>query len=115
MREFPRRGDIWLVRLDPAVGSEIRKTRPAAVISNDINNRYAGTVTVLPISDRGEKTYPFEVAVPTAGTGLSKPSKIRCQQVRTVDATRLVKFVGSLDPDLVLLAEEALKIHLGMR
>ena len=114
MSDDPKRGDIWLVRLDPTIGSEIRKTRPALIISNDINNRHAPLVTVLPISDKGEKVYPFETGLSTGNTRLSKPSKIRCQQIRTVDRIRLVKRLGHVDKELLPDIEEALKLHLGI-
>ena len=91
MIDFPKRGEIWLVRLDPAVGSEIKKTRPAFIISNDINNQYGPLVTILPISDKSAKVYPFEVALSERGTGLSKPSKVRCQQVRTDAKNREIR------------------------
>jgi mRNA interferase MazF len=111
---FPGRGEIWLVNLDPTVGAEIKKTRPALVVSNDINNRYAETITVLPISDKGHKVYPFEVAVSGKQTGLTKESKIRSQQIRTVDKIRLVKVLGSLPLGLWPNIEEALRIHLQL-
>lgn len=111
---YPRRGEIWLVNLNPVVGSEIRKTRPALVISNNINNEHAGTVTVLPITNRGEKVYPFEVTVAAGHAGLTKASKIKCQQIRIVDKSRLVKFFGSVEENLLPGIEEALWIHLGM-
>lgn len=111
----PKRLEVWLVRLDPGLGSEIKKTRPALIISNDLNNQYASLVTVLPISDKGEKVYPFEIEVSDGRTsGLTKPSKIRCQQIRTIDKERLVKKVGSVDKGMRFKIEEALKLHLGM-
>ena len=112
MIELPRRGQIWLVNLNPAVGSEIRKTRPALIISNDSNNEYADLVTVLPITDRGLKSYPFEVLAPL-DCGLTKPSKIKCQQIRTVDKRRLTKLLGAVHSDLMDPIEHALRIHLG--
>ena len=114
MISFPKRGEIWLVRLDPAVGSEIKKTRPALIISNDINNQHASLATVLPISDKGAKVYPFEVAISEGISGLSKPSKIKCQQIRTIDKERLVKKLGTVEKELMLDIEEALKLHLAM-
>ena len=110
----PKRGETWLVNLDPTVGAEIRKIRPALVISNDINNRYADTVTLLPISDRGEKVYPFEFALPARLCGLSKDSKVKCQQIRTVDKSRLIKKLGAIGPQELLSIEQALLIHLGI-
>ena len=57
-----KRGDICLVALDPVMGREISKTRPALIVSNDINNRFSGTLTVLPITSKNlQKIYPFEV------------------------------------------------------
>jgi mRNA interferase MazF len=108
------RGDVWLVSLDPAVGAEIRKTRPGVVISNDIGNQCSSTVTVLPVTDRGDKVYPFETEIPLKFGGLSKASKIKCQQVRTVDKARLVRFLGVLPDTVVHAAEKALCLHLGI-
>ncbi len=114
MIDFPKRGEIWLVRLDPTVGSEIKKTRHALIISNNVNNQYADLVTVLPISDKGSKVYPFETAVSEAGTGLSKPSKIKCQQIRTIGKERLLRKLGNMSGTLSSDVEEALKLHLGI-
>lgn len=58
--DFPKRGEIWLASLEPVIGSEIGKTRPALIISNDRNNQFADTITVLPITSRTIKIYPFE-------------------------------------------------------
>jgi mRNA interferase MazF len=60
----PKRGEIWVVNLDPTVGSEISKKRPAVIISNDINNVNADTVTVIPVTSSTQKIYPcFEQSV----------------------------------------------------
>ena len=112
--DWPKRGDIWIVNLDPTIGAEIKKTRPALIISNDINNRYADTITLLPISDQGEKVYPFEVALPAKSFGLTKESKVKCQQIRTVDKRRLVKWLGIIDTHVLQDVEQALLIHLGI-
>ena len=114
MIELPERGQIWLVSLDPTIGAEIKKTRPAVIISNDLNNQYAGTVTVLPVSDPGQKVYPFEVLISPEDTGLEKPSKVKCQQIRTVDKRRLIKPLGSIHTHLIAQVEQALKNHLGL-
>ena len=115
MIDFPRRREIWLARLDPAFGSEIKKTRPVVVISNDIGNQFSPLVSVLPVSDKGTKTYPFEVLVSEGRSGLSKLSKVRCQQIRTIDKERLVKRLGVVGEDLVPAIEDALKLHLGLQ
>ena len=57
--DFPKRGEIWVVSLEPVIGHEIGKTRPALVISNNRNNQFADTITVLPITSKTEKIYPF--------------------------------------------------------
>ena len=110
-----RRGAIYLAALDPTLGHEIAKTRPVLVVSNDKNNQFSGTVTVLPISSRTlEKTYPFEVGVPKCGGGLPKASKIKADQIRTLDKKRLIKSIGTLSDELMAAADRAVKIHLGL-
>jgi mRNA-degrading endonuclease toxin of MazEF toxin-antitoxin module len=71
-----RRGETHLAALDPVIGKELAKTRPVVVVSNDINNEYSGTVTVLPITSASlEKVYPFEVFLPKGSGRLPKDSK----------------------------------------
>lgn len=111
---IPKRGQIWLVRLGPTCGAEIKKVRPALIISNDVNNQYAGTVTVLPITEKGKKVYPFEVSLTPKGNGLKKASKIKCQQIRTIDKSRLLKVLGSIGTDIMREVERALLIHLAV-
>lgn len=112
--EFPKRGDIFLVCLDPTIGSEIRKTRPALIISNDINNRYSSTVTVIPITSNVEKVFPFEVLFPSAQSGLPKTSKAKCNQIRTIDKRRLLKPLGKIPVETMQEVEDALRLHLGI-
>ena len=108
------RGDIWWINLDPVVGAEISKTRPAVVISNDIANQCSSMLTVLPVTDRGEKVHPFEVEIPLRLGGLAKASKVKCQQIRAVDRVRLVRFSGVLPDAVVHAIERALCLHLGL-
>ncbi|MCM8762448.1 MAG: type II toxin-antitoxin system PemK/MazF family toxin [Candidatus Omnitrophica bacterium] len=112
--DFPQRGEIWLVSLEPVIGHEIGKIRPAVVISNDLNNEFADTVTVLPITSQIKKVYPFEVLFSAKETGLSKNSKVKCNQIRTVDKKRLVKFVSKVSEEKIFEIEQALLIHLGI-
>lgn len=88
----PRRFDVYLVSLDPTVGSEIRKTRPCAVVSPDEMNRHIRTVIVAPMTTQG-KPYPTRVACRFRGKG----GRIVLDQLRTVDTQRLVKKLGMLD------------------
>jgi mRNA interferase MazF len=114
MREFPKRGEIYLVCLDPTIGSEINKSRPALIISNDINNDRAPTVTVIPITSNTEKTYPFETLIASRESGLSKKSKAKCNQIRTIDKLRLQNLIGKITPEELEYVEKALLIHLGI-
>ena len=109
------RGDIYLAALDPVVGSEIAKTRPVIVVSNNINNMYAGTVTVLPITSKKlKKTYPFELLLPKETGNLPQDSKAKADQIRTLDKTRLVKHIGKLKKEHLDLLNKAIKIHLAL-
>lgn len=110
-----KRGEIYLAVLDPVVGNEIAKTRPVLVVSNDINNTHAGTVSVLPItSQRLGKIYPFEIFLPQGTGNLPKDSKAKADQIRTLDKTRLVSRIGSLPEQELAHAAMAIKIHLEL-
>jgi mRNA interferase MazF len=110
-----KRGYIYLAALDPVVGNEIAKTRPVAVISNDINNEFSGTVTVLPITSKNlRKIYPFEVYLSKGIGNLPKNSKLKADQIRTLDKSRLVKFIGELGKKEMAAIEKALRIHLEL-
>jgi mRNA interferase MazF len=110
-----RRGEIYLAALDPVLGREISKTRPVVVISNDKNNEFAGTVTILPITSKNlQKRYPFEVHLPKGTANLPKNSKVKADQIRTLDKSRIVKFIGALNEQEVNRIETAVKIHLDL-
>ena len=109
------RSEIHLASLDPTIGREISKTRPVVIISNDINNRFSGTITVLPITSMNlEKIYPFEVKLPKGAGNLPKDSKVKADQIRTLDKHRIKKAIGMLDDKSMARIETALKIHLGL-
>ncbi len=114
MDEFPKRGEIYLVSLDPTIGSEINKTRPALVISNNVNNQLSKTVTVIPITSQVKKVYPFEVFISSQDSGLPKDSKAKCDQIRTIDKMRLVKLLGRLKSEKMKEIAKALAIHLDL-
>jgi len=110
-----KRAGIYIAALDPVVGREISKTRPVVVVSNDQNNTFSGTVTILPITSRNlNKIYPFEVLLPEGIANLPKNSKAKADQIRTLDKSRLVKFIGQLDLAYMNQIEQAMKIHLAM-
>lgn len=108
------RGDIYIANLDPVVGAETAKTRPVMIISNELNNTYSQTVTVLPISSTVGKIYPFEVLLVKSISGLNLDSKVKANQIRTIDKQRLIKRISILPLDVLLDIEKALLIHLGI-
>lgn len=110
-----KRGSIWLANLDPTIGSEIRKTRPVVVVSNDTNNINNAVVTVLPITSNITHVYSFEVLLPKGTGSLPKDSKAKADQVRTLDKTRLVKMLGTLPNNYIDSIEAAIKLHLGLK
>ena len=79
------RGEVWWVEFDPAIGSEIRKTRPGVVVSNNSANRNLGRVIVVPLTSNTEQIYPGEARVSVAG----KESKAMADQIMTADKVRL--------------------------
>ncbi len=114
-KRFPRCGEVWIAGLDPVVGAEIGKSRPVLVVSNDQNNRFSDTVTVLPVTSQPPKRkYLYEVIVPQGIAGLVLQSRIKANQVRTISKQRLVRFLGILPARFHPEVVEALKIHLNM-
>ena len=110
-----RRGEIYLAALDPVVGKEISKTRPVVIISNDKNNQFSGTVTILPITSQNfEKIYPFEVFLAKGSGNLPKDSKVKADQIRTIDKTRVLTQIGRLRANEIAEIEEAIRIHLEL-
>jgi len=110
-----KRGGIYLSALDPVIGKELSKTRPVVVVSNDKNNEFSGTVTILPITSKNiEKVYPFEILLQKATGNLPKNSKVKADQIRTLDKSRIVKFIGMLEKRHIAQIDEAIKIHLTL-
>lgn len=115
-RAFPRYGEIYETELDPVVGAEMAKRRPALIVSNDENNEFAQTVSIVPItSAAAARAYPFEVLLPRDAGGLRLDSRAKANQIRTVDKLRLRRFVGTLPPEYVTQVRQALRIHLNLR
>lgn len=108
------KGEIFWARLDPVLGSEIAKTRPVLIVSNDINNQYGSTVTILPITSSTAKIYPFEVLLTAGEGGLQNESKVKANQIRTIDKSRLGNKLGQLDNARMKAVELAVLIHLDI-
>ncbi|MBI4197788.1 MAG: type II toxin-antitoxin system PemK/MazF family toxin [Chloroflexi bacterium] len=119
-RDFPHYGDIYDVNLEPVVGSETGNSatgrpRPALVVSNDSNNEFSDTVTVLPLTGQpARKIYPFEALIPRGVEGLTSDSRVKANQIRTVDKRRLVRFRGPLPESLYAQVKQAIKYHLEL-
>lgn len=107
-----RRGDIFLVNLDPVIGSEVGKIRPAVVLQNDLANRASPTVTMIPISSNMARIYPFQVRIPAGEGGLPRESKALCEQIRTLSKDRLRERLGALTPERMQEIRTALDRHL---
>jgi mRNA interferase MazF len=114
-----RRGEIVSVALDPAMGSEAAKTRPAIIVSNDAANDTAtrlgrGVITVVPITSNIARVYPFQVLLPARQTGLPRDSKAQAEQVRSVAVERIGERLGHLPPALITDLDRALRVHLSL-
>jgi len=110
-----RRGEVWLVALDPTVGHEIQKTRPAVVVQNDHSNRTAQTTIVAPLTSTvGPRLYPTEVLVTAGEGGCRVDSLVLLRQLRCIDRTRLIKRLGTVRGHTLDAIDQALLITLGL-
>lgn len=114
-----RRGDVYLVDLEPAQGSEANKLRPAVIVSNDAANRTAertgrGVITVVPITSNIGRVYPFQVLLDASDCGLKTDSKAQAEQVRSVAPGRLRRHLGTVPRTTLRLLDTALRQHLDL-
>lgn len=109
-----KRGEVYWGNFDPTIGSEIKKTRPCLIVSNDIANLHSSVITVLPLTTQKlNKIYPFEVAIPN--NPKLKNSKIKINQIRTFDKARIVgKKIATLSDSVMNEVNKALLLHLGI-
>lgn len=111
-----KRGEIYFADLDPTVGDEIKKVRPVLIISNNANNNVANTVTIIPITSNVSRLYPFEVLINVNESGLPKPSKAQCHQIRTISKNRISnkKVQGVVGHSVLSKINFAIKLHLDL-
>ena len=106
--EFPRRGEVWWVAFEPSIGGEIRKTRPAVVVSNEFANRMLNRVQVVPVTSNLGRLYPSEAYVTVAG----ERSKAMADQLATVAKARLRERIGRISADQIEAVGRAIRVQL---
>ncbi|WP_253308440.1 MULTISPECIES: type II toxin-antitoxin system PemK/MazF family toxin [unclassified Rickettsia] len=104
------RGDVYWVTLDPTIGTEINKTRPAIVISNNTQNKISSRIVVIPITSNTNNLYHFEAKI----TINNKEAKALTDQIRTIDKIRLGSFIARLNRAEIIEVEKALRIALSL-
>ena len=109
-----KRGEIYRASLDPVVGSEQGGIRPVLIVQNDMGNRHSPTVIVAAITSRMKKPgLPTHVPLSAAECGLKQDSVVLMEQVRTLEKTRLTKYLGAVPPATMRRVDEALRLSLG--
>jgi mRNA interferase MazF len=112
---IPKRGEVYLAGFDPTLGAEIKKTRPALIVQNDISNKHSPITIVAAITSTfDDELYPTEVLIEAPEGGLTTDSVVLANQIRSIDRKRLVKRLGTLKPETIARVDQALKIGLNL-
>lgn len=114
--DIMKRGEIYRADLDPVVGSEQGGIRPVVIIQNDMGNQHSSTVIVAAVTTRDKKAHlPVHVFVRAEESGLRRDSVILTEQLRTLEKSRLTRYLGRLSPGAMARLDEALRLSLATK
>ena len=105
-----KRGEVWWINFDPALGQEIKKQRPAIIVSNDISNTFLNRYQLVPLSSQIQKLYPSETIIKIGG----KPCKAMADQLTTVSIQRFTRKIGEVKEDELKAVETIFRMQLGL-
>lgn len=105
-----KRGEVWWVTFQPAIGGEVRKDRPAVIVSNDSANKHLNRIQVVPLTSNVDRIFPSEARVTVRG----KPHKAMADQLATVSKQRLDNRIGRLSAADMRAVEQAIKVQLAL-
>jgi mRNA interferase MazF len=105
-----KRGEVWWVEFDPSIGSEIRKTRPAVIVSNDAANRHLARVVVIPMTSNISRVYPGEAIVSVNG----QESKVMADQIMAADKLRLKSRISVLSRADTAAVDDIIRVQLAL-